>query len=384
MNPLFHYEVRITGVRYNSNDDIEFKWKTKEFNDENPLISRKKSLDFYENYISGILTHLGYSYISDRESRQILDSLFKKGSSKRVPIKDFDENISDIHFLGIGVFFVLDKSLWGKKTKKFDFSIIGREHLIHGIGYMGTNNKITPEYLMLGLYYETVEYERNGFDLTGLKKIVEFYEYDINESDYSDILPTPFNWTGFDIPYKTEDDREEEDEKNEDIPDLDYEKVVQDGETDQVEFKSTLKYNIETNKGDSTMTSIIGKTLCGFLNSRGGILFIGVNDDGNLIGLSHDFSLNKKKPKDSFVQEFDNVLRNFLPLWVKDYISGGFQEIDGIEVFVVWVSPSKNEPVFFKGQKGKEFFIRLMGSTKQLDVEEFHSYWKNHWNNNKL
>ncbi len=386
MNPPFHYEVRITGVRYNSKDNIEFKNKVKEFRDENPLVSRQQSLDFYENYISGILQHLGYSYTSDRESRGILDSLFEKGSTKQIPVKDFDENISDILFFGMGVFFVVDRENENERDKKRSdkgsdldelFNVFPHGYIIHGIGYNGLTIKVTPNHMMVGLYLETSDYLDYGFDLTGLMNQIEFYEYDIGDSDYNEILPTPFDWSGYDVPWKNE---EEEPKKEVIQQNITFEHIIRAGESDQVEFKSTLKYNIDTQKGDQFLKSIIGKTICGFLNSRGGILFIGVDDGRIPIGLKNDYSLyGKKNPNDSFLKDFDNLLKTFLSQWVLEYIKVEFRQVNGVEIFIVSVSPSKNEPVFFNGQKEKEFYIRRMVSTTKLDVEDFFYYWKNHW-----
>lgn len=158
------------------------------------------------------------------------------------------------------------------------------------------------------------------------------------------------------------------------------EQLISNGESDQVEFKPSLLYNFKTKQGGIGVKSIIGKTICGFLNSRGGFLFIGLRDDGTPQGLSYDFSLSgDKNPKDFFRLEFDQMLEHFLPQWVHDNVFVGFEEINGVEIFVVSVLPSKTEPIFFKGQDGKEFYIRRMGSTKQLDLEQFHYYWKNHW-----
>lgn len=203
---------------------------------------------------------------------------------------------------------------------------------------------------------------------------VNFWDEESNEVDTVEILPTPFDWTGYDVP------RDSKVETEIVKPEVSLENIISDGESNQVEFKPTLLYNFKTKEGGIGVKSIIGKTICGFLNSRGGILFIGLTDNGKPQGLSYDYSLSgDKNPRDFFLLEFDEMLEHFLPQWVQDNVVCGFQEIEGVEVFIVIVTPSKSEPVFFKGQNGKEFYIRRMGSTKLLDIEQFYLYWKNHW-----
>ena len=65
------------------------------------------------------------------------------------------------------------------------------------------------------------------------------------------------------------------------------------GESNRVEFKSSARWNLHTGARDDKMELAIAKTVAGFLNSDGGTLLIGVDDDGRAIGLVHDFSTVK-------------------------------------------------------------------------------------------
>jgi len=60
--------------------------------------------------------------------------------------------------------------------------------------------------------------------------------------------------------------------------------------------------------------------------------------------------------------------------------SGEFTEINGVEIYVFTVFPSKNRPVFINGQNGKEFYVRLMGSCEPYtDIEEITVYCIDRW-----
>ena len=395
MNTTFHYEVRITNIRFVSKDDIDFNIITKTFTDDDPFISRQNSLDYYVDYISGLLEYIGHEYKNDRQSREVLKSYFESGNKDIIITRDQEDDISTSIFYGIGVFFVNNK----KRTKNkqyellneiddideeikenlqmiIDNPIIVEEQLIHGFGYYGSN-EILPDNFIDDLWFETMILENNEIDVTGKTIDVEFFDDGIDELDTLTILPTPFDWSGYDKSRKNQDQKSK---ISHSVSVVKIEQLISNGESDQVEFKPSLLYNFKTKQGGIGVKSIIGRTICGFLNSRGGFLFIGLRDDGTPQGLTYDFSLSgDRNPRDFFRLEFDQMLEHFLPQWVHDNVFGGFEEINGVEVFVVSVLPSKTEPIFFKGQEGKEFYIRRMGSTKQLDLEQFHYYWKNHW-----
>ena len=80
-------------------------------------------------------------------------------------------------------------------------------------------------------------------------------------------------------------------------PDSDNEIAIEDlveiGESDEIEFKSTLRFNLHTGEKDSRMEFACVKTIAGFLNRDGGSLVIGVGDDGSPLGLDTDGFANE-------------------------------------------------------------------------------------------
>jgi len=72
------------------------------------------------------------------------------------------------------------------------------------------------------------------------------------------------------------------------------------GESQTVEFKSTARWNVYASKPDKKMEHVITKTICGFLNAQGGKLLIGVDDDGNVVGLDADLQTFRKGNKDGY------------------------------------------------------------------------------------
>ncbi len=86
------------------------------------------------------------------------------------------------------------------------------------------------------------------------------------------------------------------------VPDADAEvlKLIAAGESANLEFKSTARFNIKANQPDPKMERIIAKTVAAFLNSKGGTLLIGVADDKTIHGLADDFVICKKPDRDAF------------------------------------------------------------------------------------
>ena len=73
------------------------------------------------------------------------------------------------------------------------------------------------------------------------------------------------------------------------------EEIIRNGENDQVEFKSTLRWNLFANKKDPRLEHASLKTIAAFMNTHGGILLIGVADDGEILDLKSDQFPNHDK-----------------------------------------------------------------------------------------
>ncbi|MEK6862171.1 MAG: ATP-binding protein, partial [Nanoarchaeota archaeon] len=71
--------------------------------------------------------------------------------------------------------------------------------------------------------------------------------------------------------------------------------LIEEGESNKLEFKSTLRTNLHTNQADKQVEHSILKTLAAYLNSDGGTLLIGVSDIGEICGIEKDnFESNDK------------------------------------------------------------------------------------------
>ncbi len=73
--------------------------------------------------------------------------------------------------------------------------------------------------------------------------------------------------------------------------------LIEKGESDLLEFKETFRYNVKTNTKDKTLKDEVSKAVCGMLNSKGGIVLIGVADDKKFEGIERDLNLYGKGNK---------------------------------------------------------------------------------------
>ena len=149
------------------------------------------------------------------------------------------------------------------------------------------------------------------------------------------------------------------------------EDMVAQGEGVHVEFKSTLRVNLHTNEKDPKMEHAVLKTLCGFLNSDGGTLIVGVADNGNLVNLKIDGFPNEDKME----LHLGNLIKSRMGPETMLHLKPHFKDYKSGRVFLVSCKPSKI-PVYLKTGNDEEFFIRAGGSSAKLTPSQMTEYIK--------
>ena len=133
------------------------------------------------------------------------------------------------------------------------------------------------------------------------------------------------------------------------------------GESDAVEFKSTLRMNLHTHQIDDKIQMSALKTIAGFLNAKGGTLLIGVADDGEVLGLGEDgFPTEDKMGLHLVNLVKDRIGEVFLP-----YVHPHFEEQDGLRVLAVRCERGP-KAAFIKDGNLQRFFVRGGNSTAEL------------------
>ena len=163
--------------------------------------------------------------------------------------------------------------------------------------------------------------------------------------------------------------------------------LITQGESAQLEFKSTARWDLRENKKSKVMEEVILKTVAAFLNSDGGTLLIGVADDGTVLGLQPDYQTLKqgKQDRDGYELWLMGLLLNGLGKPMAPFIAISFGTVDGQDICQVTVQPGP-EPAYItlkdpkSGQAVEWFCIRTGNQTQKLDKpSDLAKYLANRW-----
>ncbi len=147
--------------------------------------------------------------------------------------------------------------------------------------------------------------------------------------------------------------------------------IILNGESGEVEFKSTLRMNLHTGNKDPRIELAVLKTIAGFLNTNGGILTIGVSDDGVALGIDIDEFENEDKMSLHLV----NLIKDRVGPTMMQFIHARFEDYDSCKVMVIECSKAKT-PVFVKDGNIERFYIRTGPSTTELSASQTQEYIK--------
>ena len=123
---------------------------------------------------------------------------------------------------------------------------------------------------------------------------------------------------------------------------------------------------------------MIAKTIAAFLNSEGGDLLIGVDDNQNALGLEKDFETLSKKNIDGFGLRLVEVIKKYIGGGYSSHIKITFPDYDETKICQVKVARS-GKPVFTTFEGREDFFIRSGCSSQPLSREDQSIYEKEHW-----
>lgn len=108
-----------------------------------------------------------------------------------------------------------------------------------------------------------------------------------------------------------------------------------------MERKASFKFNTLKKGSDIEREKAVSKAIVGFSNTDGGILFIGVDKNGNLVGLKNDYGLVKDHNVDGFQLKLRNSIKSFLKNnIINDIIDIRIHKINGEEICEIVVHPS--------------------------------------------
>ncbi len=156
------------------------------------------------------------------------------------------------------------------------------------------------------------------------------------------------------------------------------ESLVQAGEGPTVEFKSSLRWDVLGKRVNKDLQRQVLKTIAAMLNSEGGVLLIGVADDGSAYGIDADIQTLGRRDVDGFAQTLASLVAEHIGPEFGAYSHSSFPEYQGRTICRVKVDASP-KPVFTRDGSGAEFYVRVGNTTRPLDAHAAHEYIGMHW-----
>jgi hypothetical protein len=150
-------------------------------------------------------------------------------------------------------------------------------------------------------------------------------------------------------------------------------------ETAQVEFKSSARVSLDGDEvPEKAINGAVIKSVAAFLNSDGGTLGIGIQDDGAILGIQPDLDY-KDQDLDSYANWLTTLFITALGAAATTRVGVRFEAVGEATVCLVDVRPS-SKPVFAATDKGKDlFFVRLNNTTRVLSGADVITYAEERW-----
>ncbi|MBA2523871.1 MAG: ATP-binding protein, partial [Solirubrobacterales bacterium] len=150
-------------------------------------------------------------------------------------------------------------------------------------------------------------------------------------------------------------------------------------ESHEVEFKATARWNLREGRKDKRMEDAIVKTIAGLLNTDGGTLFIGVADDGTVVGLDRDLELVKPPNADGLINWLTTHLVNAMSHTPVMRTRARIDFVEEAAVCRVDVARSSTPVIARMSDAREAFWVRMNNSTRELPEIEIESYRRDHW-----
>jgi hypothetical protein len=151
--------------------------------------------------------------------------------------------------------------------------------------------------------------------------------------------------------------------------DLALKELINNGETAEVEFKVAACWNARLGRSDPSMRDNIIQEVAAFLNSKeGGIVLIGVADDGTVVGLVDDYreANRSKSNRDGYQLFLLDVLRSNLVCSRALSYNISFGVLRGKDICRIDIEPAY-DAVYLKNG---EFYIREANRKLKLTTPE--------------
>ncbi|MXO91063.1 GmrSD restriction endonuclease domain-containing protein [Pontixanthobacter aquaemixtae] len=158
------------------------------------------------------------------------------------------------------------------------------------------------------------------------------------------------------------------------------EEMIAEGESEELEFKQTLRWDIKEAKVNKGLEQVVVKTIAAFANSYGGgTLLIGVSDVGEAVGLDNDYASLGDADKDRFEIHLRNLFADaFGQNFTASKLKIAFPEVEGSEICQIDVRPADAAVVISvadkNGLKSEKLYVRSGNSSPEMPMSEVQAF----------
>jgi hypothetical protein len=157
--------------------------------------------------------------------------------------------------------------------------------------------------------------------------------------------------------------------------------LISAGESSIVEFKSSVRWDMRENRPNEALKYSVIKTVAAFLNSNGGTLLVGVDDERKVVGLKGDYSQFKRPDsRDAFENWLSTQLIEQFGKPASSFYSVSFHAVEDQDVCRIEAKASPS-PVYVDEKSGKpvQLYIRTGNASRALETREIIEYSRHRW-----
>jgi len=150
--------------------------------------------------------------------------------------------------------------------------------------------------------------------------------------------------------------------------------IIREGESKRIEFKESLSLDVKKQTKETYIEQASLKTIGAFLNTEGGILLIGVSDEGEIRGVDREIEKFYKNT-DKFLSHFKDLLKGKIGEQFYPFIDNRLVKVDDVQILLVDCKASPT-PCFLGGN---DFYVRTNPATDKLEGSKLVEYVRHHF-----
>jgi len=153
----------------------------------------------------------------------------------------------------------------------------------------------------------------------------------------------------------------------------DWMALITGGESGRIGVAQSLSWDSRRMQRNPALEHALAGIVASFMNTGGGVVYLGVDDDGTIVGLDGDLKIADRKDEDGLRNRFDDIMASYLGKRFLQKVMIHSLEDSGRLFWAVEVKPSE-EPVFVKSGHEDEFWVRRASSSRKLSMREAVEY----------